>query len=105
MPNLLSSAEFRAVEQYRTQAAKERGREVSLEEAESEWLDACAVQWREARQREMLMRQREEIQRYKWIESEKADRDLGAEAALDWIKRYAADWRRWYETQSETSDI
>ncbi|MCX5756995.1 MAG: hypothetical protein NTU83_00510 [Candidatus Hydrogenedentes bacterium] len=105
MPNLLSRAELCAVEQYRAQAAKERGRDLSLEEAESEWLEHCAVQWREARQREMLKREREEILRYKWIESEKAHRDLGAEAALDWIKRYAADWRRWYETQSETSDV
>ncbi len=105
MPNLLSKAEYRAVEQYRAQVVKERGRDVSLEEAESEWLDRCAVQWREARQREILKRQREEILRYKWIESEKAQRDLGAEAALDWIKRYAADWRRWYETQSDSSDV
>lgn len=35
----------------------------------------------------------EEIQRHKWIESEKAGRDLGQEAVLDWIHRYAASFR------------
>ena len=56
--------------------------------------------WSEERQAEMLAEQREEILRHKWIESEKAQRDLGSEAALDWIRRYAAQWRRWYEGES-----
>jgi len=34
-----------------------------------------------------------EIQRHKWIESEKAGKDLGQEAVLDWIQRHAADFR------------
>ncbi|GEM_PF-1458733 len=101
MSDVSSKAELRAIEAYRSRCMEERGRFVSLEEAESEWLALYAVQWREQRQREMLKRQREEILRHKWIESEKAHRDLGAEAALDWIKRYAADWRRWYEAESE----
>jgi len=33
--------------------------------------------------------QEKEIQRHKWIESEKAGRDLGFEAVIDWIQRYA----------------
>ncbi len=33
--------------------------------------------------------QTREIERHKWIESEKAGRDLGAEAVIDWILRYA----------------
>jgi hypothetical protein len=42
--------------------------------------------------------QAKEILRHKWIESEKAGRDLGEEAVYDWIQRYAADFReahRW----------
>lgn len=105
MRNLLSKAEIRAVEQYRVRMVEERGGNFTFEQAESEWLDQCAVQWRESRQREMLNRQREEILRHKWIESEKAHRDLGAEAALDWIKRYAADWRRWYEKENSASEL
>ncbi|NIA12918.1 MAG: hypothetical protein GWP08_02465 [Nitrospiraceae bacterium] len=49
----------------------------------------------------MLAMQREDILRHKWIESEKHDRDLGAEAALDWIRQYAAPWRNWFERFEE----
>jgi hypothetical protein len=33
--------------------------------------------------------QRQEIDRHKWIESEKAGRDLGMDAVIDWILKYA----------------
>jgi hypothetical protein len=36
--------------------------------------------------------QSREIERHKWIESEKAGRDLGSEAAIDWILKYAAQF-------------
>ena len=39
--------------------------------------------------------EREEILRHKWIESEKAGRDVGFEQALtDWIINHRASWRR-----------
>lgn len=38
----------------------------------------------------------EEIQRHKWIESEKADRDLGQDAVTDWIRHYWAQFCRQY---------
>ncbi len=41
--------------------------------------------------------QLQEIQKHKWIESEKAGRDLGQDAVFDWIDRYAEDFRRYYE--------
>lgn len=35
----------------------------------------------------------EEIERYKWIESERIGRDIGKEtAALEWIKAYGHIW-------------
>lgn len=38
--------------------------------------------------------EREEILRHKWIESEKAGRDIGFERALlDWIIKYRSSWR------------
>lgn len=38
--------------------------------------------------------EREEILRHKWIESEKAGKDIGFERALlDWIIRYRSAWR------------
>lgn len=35
----------------------------------------------------------EEMQRYKWIESEKAGKDLGEAALLEWVKKYAKLFR------------
>lgn len=39
--------------------------------------------------------EREEILKHKWIESEKAGRDIGFEQALtDWIIKHRATWRK-----------
>ena len=46
-----------------------------------------------------LLAERDEILRHKWIESERAGRDIGFDKALlDWIIRHRAAWRaRWKE--------
>ena len=39
--------------------------------------------------------EREEILKHKWIESEKAGRDIGFERALtDWIIKHRSQWRK-----------
>jgi hypothetical protein len=39
--------------------------------------------------------EREEILKHKWIESEKAGRDIGFEQALtDWIIKHRSKWRK-----------
>jgi hypothetical protein len=39
--------------------------------------------------------EREEILKHKWIESQKAGRDIGFEQALtDWIIKYRSAWRK-----------
>jgi len=39
--------------------------------------------------------EREEILRHKWIESEKAGKDIGFERALtDWIVKHKTNWRK-----------
>ena len=48
--------------------------------------------------------QRQEILRHKWIESEKAGRDLGQEAVLDWIRRYAALFRKAHGMSPQLED-
>jgi len=41
-----------------------------------------------------FLAEREEILRHKWIESEKAGRDIGFERALlDWIVKFRSGWR------------
>ena len=52
---------------------------------------------------EYLKIQAQEIDRHKWIESEKAGRDLGMEAAIDWIMKYADRFSDQYYEQSRNS--
>lgn len=47
--------------------------------------------------------EREEILRHKWIESEKAGKDIGFERALlDWIIKYRSGWR---DDRAKPSDV
>ena len=39
------------------------------------------------------IRQIEEMKKHKWIESQKAGRDLGEEAVRDWVNRFAQAFR------------
>lgn len=94
-------AEKQAIEWHRHQLEQERGYEVDYDEAIEDWLENHAPLWRQLRQAHMLAMQREAINRYKWIESEKAQHDLGREAVMVWIKKNAAAWRRWYEEEYE----
>ena len=42
-----------------------------------------------------FLAERDEILRHKWIESEKAGKDIGFDAALiDWVTKHRAGWRR-----------
>ncbi|MDZ4857836.1 MAG: hypothetical protein SGI88_02555 [Candidatus Hydrogenedentes bacterium] len=101
MTDKLTHAERQAVECHRQNLCDERGFEVNVAEAQRDWCANYAVRWREGRQRQLLEEQRAEIERHKWIESEKAGHDLGRDAVLDWIKNNAAAWRHWYETREE----
>lgn len=93
----LRAGEHRAIERHRQHLSRVHERPVSFEEACRDWEAHHAVAWREQRQAEYLEHQRAEISKHKWIESQKADRDLGGEAVLDWIRNHAAAWRTWYE--------
>jgi hypothetical protein len=46
-----------------------------------------------------------EILRHKWIESEKAGRDIGFDAALiDWMVHHHSTWRRVYVAKLEAEN-
>jgi hypothetical protein len=52
-----------------------------------------------------VLAEREEILKHKWIESEKAGKDIGFEKALlDWIVKHRSNWRarRIKEARAET---
>jgi hypothetical protein len=53
-----------------------------------------------------FLAEREEILKHKWIESEKAGKDIGFEKALlDWIVKHRSNWRekRMKEAHTENS--
>jgi len=98
----LSDTEMRAVENHRCTLEEELGRDVALAEAEKDWLEHHASEWRRRRQQVMLEKQREEMRRHRWIESEKARCDVGKQAYMDWIQDHAASWRKWYDENEES---
>ena len=50
-----------------------------------------------------FLAEREEILKHKWIESEKAGRDIGFECALtDWIIKHRSKWRKERRTAGQT---
>ena len=46
----------------------------------------------------------QEVEIHKWIESEKANRDLGEEAIKDWIIKHAAEFRKKWEEENSQKD-
>lgn len=93
----LSAAERHEIERHKWFMSQRVGYDVGFEAAREDWQRNHAYSWEQDRQNHMLSLQREEIARHKWIESEKASCDMGRDACLDWIRRYAAQWRDWYE--------
>ncbi len=50
--------------------------------------------------------EREEILKHKWIESEKAGRDIGFEQALtDWIVKYRSKWLDGWRSETKSKSI
>jgi hypothetical protein len=49
----------------------------------------------DARYYQEFLAEREEIRRYKWIESQKAGQDIGFEKALlEWVAQHRELWRK-----------
>lgn len=46
-----------------------------------------------------------EMEIHKWIESEKANQDLGEEALKDWIKKHAEEYRKKWEKEYKDENI
>ncbi len=90
----LSREEREAIEIHKYYLSCQSGYDVGLEYAIAHWLQYHAAQWRHERLQQDMTAQWAEIQKHKWIESEKAGRDLGDHAVIDWIRKHAAEWRR-----------
>ena len=54
---------------------------------------------KEQRCRKFMEEQAHQMEIHKWIESEKAKRDLGDLAMLEWVSKFAAIFRREWEAK------
>jgi len=95
-----SPDELKAIEVHKYHLSEKAGYDVGLEFAIKDWLQHHAVAWRGERLKNELQAQQDEIKKHKWIASEKAGCDLGDQAALDWVIRFAAQWRQHRNRQS-----
>ena len=89
----LSPFELRAVQNHQQYLSQQANRDVDFQTAAEDWQANHAGHRRGNRLHHELQQQWEEILKHKWIESERAGRDLGTEAIIDWIQNYAAEWR------------
>jgi len=91
----LTGAELSAVTKLHDEMEKAGGRKVTFEEAMAEWVKNVRQAWLHKKQKEDNEAQKLEIERHKWIESQKAGRDIGErEAIQDWVNKYAPVWRK-----------
>jgi hypothetical protein len=112
MENLLKTIDLLADEWVRTQReeiekylwieSEKAGRDIGWQRASEEWKRKHYSTWkRSVRQSgvelalfELLWSQQQEIETYKWIESEKNGRDIGwQQAVTEWHDRHYRAWR------------
>jgi hypothetical protein len=75
---------------------KDKGEVPSLEEGQSQFVKN-SVLYKE------FLAERAEILKHKWIESEKAGKDIGFEKALlDWIVKHRSNWRERRRKEART---
>ncbi len=49
---------------------------------------------------EFMAAQKEEIEKHKWIESEKAGYDIGIRACFEWVEKHAENFYKWWTKRS-----
>jgi hypothetical protein len=104
--NLLADELIRSqreeIEKYRWIESEKAGRDIGWRRASEEWKQKHFTSWkRNLRERglepslfEILWSQQEEIETYKWIESERNGRDIGWEQAVtEWQDRHYRAWK------------
>ncbi len=95
-------SERRAIIRYCCELGMEFSHEIDFTEIVHDWEESASAKWRRAKMRVDGQKQLKEIERHKYIVSQKLGYDIGWErAATDWIASYAAEWRAWWEHQAE----
>ena len=93
-------SERRAILHFRSLISDQERPEIDLRRAVSLWEEGPASQWRKQKASRDGMQQADEIERHKYFLSQKQGFDVGREAAaVDWVAKYAAKWRQWWEEQ------
>lgn len=96
-------SERRAILAHRFFLSLDLKREATLQETLRSWEAGACVPWRRDKMRRDGQQQIREIERHKYLVSQKLGYDVGAEtAATDWIEHHAAAWREWWEMQPES---
>ena len=94
-----SDDELAAIECHKYYLSEAAGCDVGEEYARENWRYHHSHRWRQQRLREDIAQQITEMRKHRWIESEKAGTDLGSQVEIEWIRKFAAQWRQWREQQ------
>ena len=96
-------SERRAILAHRFSLSLELKRDATVEETLKSWESGVCTAWRRRKMRLDGQEQLRQIERHKYLVSQKLGYDIGWEAAAqDWIDHHAATWRAWWETQPES---
>ncbi len=97
-----TATELQAIMTHKYYLSLERKTEISLEEATLDFLDKYMEDFRQEQVRLHNLAQMKEIEKHRWIESQKQGHDIGAEAAAkDWRQKYAALYRNECESMEK----
>ncbi len=90
----ITPSELKAIEDHKYFMSKDQKREVSIDEAIRDFQERYLNDWRREEGKRGNLEQLAEIEKYKFIRSQEAGRDIGDEAVEEWRRKYAAMWRQ-----------
>jgi len=94
LPRKLTPAELKASLDHKYFMAVDKGHDVSLEEAVSDFFTHYEEEWRKQREQDYIAQQKRGVEEHKWYESEKAGHEVKRNtAAIDFINHGFAEFR------------
>lgn len=105
MPANITPSVLKAVESHKKELSKKLNRIVLFDEALKDFLANCYEEFKREKIKKDNQDQLKEIDRHKWIESEKAQKDLFPNAMNDWVIKFAKQWRKERESLEKNGGI
>jgi phosphotransferase system HPr-like phosphotransfer protein len=93
IPNIKLRSEMPAVEVHKYFMAIEQKKPVSFQDAIKDWNSKYQGDWLKEKTRIDNLKQKEEIDKHKYLRSKQEGRDLGPQAVEEWMQKYAPMWR------------